>query len=88
MVIHLDPVSLKEYYSNVEYLSFHLCSQDRPEQRESFEKIRRDIALAHGFADLKAFNTSFKETFRKSPTEYRKRLNLENRSNDPLFKKK
>ena len=44
MVIHLDPVSLKEYYSNVEYLSFHLCSQDRPEQRESFEKIRRDMA--------------------------------------------
>lgn len=53
----------------------------------SDEKIL-DIALAHGFADLKAFNTSFKETFRKSPTEYRKRLNLENRSNDPLFKKK
>jgi len=25
MVIHLDPVSLKEYYSNVEYLSFHLA---------------------------------------------------------------
>ena len=210
MVIHLDPVSLKEYYSNVEYLSFHLCSQDSPGQRESFDKIRRDmarmmlsfgqgtpekkllyqrsfydllytivsefppekirsaafkanlknmdsiqgmvkyinrnyhkkisldslakergynpsyvsqlfktcvginfydyltrirlreatlalsqsdekildIALAHGFADLKAFNTSFKETFQKSPTEYRKRLNLENRGNDPFFKKK
>lgn len=44
MVIHLAPVSLKEYYSNVEYLSFHLYSQDRPEQREGFEKIRRDMA--------------------------------------------
>ena len=210
MVIHLDPVSLKEYYSNVEYLSFHLCSQERPERKESFDQIRRDmarmmlffgkgtpekkllyersfydllytivsefppekirsaafkanlknmdsiegmikyinrnyhkkisldslakesgynpsyvsqlfktcvginfydyltrirlreatlalsrsdekildIALAHGFADLKAFNTSFKETFRKSPTEYRKMLNLENRGNDPFFKKK
>ena len=37
---------------------------------------------------MKAFNTSFKETFQKSPTEYRKRLNLENRGKDPLFKKK
>ena len=36
-----------------------------------------DIALENGFSDLKAFNTSFRETFRKSPTEYRKMLNME-----------
>lgn len=215
MVIHLDPVSLREYYDNVEYLSFHLCSREpggkeQKAKEQAFGRIRRDmarmmlaaqgetprqkllfecslydllytivsefppekirsaafkanlknmdsihgmvkyinknyykrisldslakesgynssyisqlfktcvginfydyltrirlreatralsqsdekildIALAHGFSDLKSFNTSFKETFRKSPTEYRKMLNLENRSNDPFFKKR
>ena len=208
MVIHLDPIFLKEYYDDVEYLSFSLCSIDHPEKSEIFRRIRRnmaqmmlsgdsalpekhlmfersfydliftvisefpparirsaafktnmknmdsiqkmvkyinknyhkkisldslaresgynpsyvsqlfksclginfydyltrirlreatralsqsdrkilDIALENGFSDLKAFNTSFRETFRKSPTEYRKMLNMENRGNDPFFK--
>ncbi len=33
-----------------------------------------DIAFANGFADVKALNTSFKERFGKSPSQYRKML--------------
>lgn len=46
-----------------------------------------DIALENGFSDLKAFNSVFKETFQKSPTEYRRGLNEENCRHDILFKK-
>lgn len=210
MVLHLDPMFLKDYYPNVEYLSFHICSENHPEKEKAFEKIRRslalmmlnasekepesrllfqksfydliytmisemppeimpsaafqlnqkkqdaiikmiryihknyskkisldslaresgynpsyvsqlfksyvginfydyltrirlreatrdlsqsdkkilDIALDHGFSDLKAFNSNFKENFQKSPTEYRKMLNQENKGNDLDFKKK
>lgn len=52
------------------------------------EKKILDIALENGFSDLKAFNSNFKENFRKSPTEYRKQLNEENCKNDSDFKKK
>lgn len=33
-----------------------------------------DIAYAHGFSDIKAFNISFKERFGKTPSEYRRKL--------------
>jgi AraC-like DNA-binding protein/quercetin dioxygenase-like cupin family protein len=46
-----------------------------------------EIALENGFPDIKAFNSAFKENFGKSPTEYRKQLNSENRKNDINFKK-
>lgn len=46
-----------------------------------------DIALENGFPDMKAFNSTFKENFGKSPTEYRRQLNSENRKNDINFKK-
>ena len=210
MILHLDPDFLKDYYEDVEYLSFHICSVDNPKKQDIFGRFRRDlawmmleaekeapqsrllfelaffdllytmvsefppermqsaafkanqkqmdsvnkmikyinknyykklslnalakesgynasyvsqlfktyvginfydyltrirlreatralsqsdrkildIALEHGFSDLKAFNTAFKETFRKSPTEYRRLLNTENRGNDPFFKKR
>lgn len=45
------------------------------------------IALENGFPDIKAFNSTFKDNFRKSPTEYRKQLNTENKRNDINFKK-
>lgn len=45
-----------------------------------------DIAVTHGFADLKAFNTAFKKTFGKSPSEYRRQLSDENRASDTAFK--
>lgn len=46
-----------------------------------------DIALENGFPDIKAFNSTFKDNFGKSPTEYRRQLNSENRKNDINFKK-
>jgi AraC-like DNA-binding protein/mannose-6-phosphate isomerase-like protein (cupin superfamily) len=33
-----------------------------------------DIALSHGFSDVKAFNIAFKKNFGKTPSEYRKQL--------------
>lgn len=53
---------------------------------QSSDKIL-DIALENGFSDIKAFNSAFKESFGKSPSEYRKQLNNENRKNDTDFKK-
>ena len=52
------------------------------------DKTILEIALDHGFSDLKSFNSNFKENFKKSPTEYRKLLNTENRGNDLFFKQK
>lgn len=46
-----------------------------------------DIALEHGFSDLKAFNIAFGKTFQKSPTEYRKQLDMESCKYDLTFKK-
>ncbi|NDL66680.1 AraC family transcriptional regulator [Anaerotalea alkaliphila] len=46
-----------------------------------------EIALSNGFPDIKAFNTAFKENFRKSPKEYRSRLNSENAMVDVNFKR-
>ena len=51
------------------------------------EKKILDIALEHGFSDLKSFNFTFKNTFRKSPAEYRRQLNREHLGNDAVFKK-
>jgi AraC-like DNA-binding protein len=46
-----------------------------------------EIALSHGFSDIKAFNSAFKESFGKSPTVYRKQLNDEHIKNDIIFKR-
>lgn len=47
-----------------------------------------DIAFANGFSDVKSFNTSFKDRFGKSPSQYRKLLihtpKLES-SNDKIY---
>ncbi len=45
-----------------------------------------DIAAAHGFADLKSFNTAFRKTFGKTPAEYRKLISDDNRAGDTTFK--
>lgn len=45
-----------------------------------------DIAAAHGFSDLKSFNTAFRKTFGKTPAEYRKLITDDNRSSDTSFK--
>jgi AraC-like DNA-binding protein len=50
-------------------------------------KVISEIALSHGFSDIKAFNTAFKANFGKTPTEYRKQLNSDITKNDISFKK-
>lgn len=41
------------------------------------EKIA-DIALSYGFSDVKSFNTAFRGSFGKTPSEYRKQLQIKN----------
>lgn len=43
------------------------------------EKIS-DIALSHGFSEVKSFNTAFKSSFGKTPSEYRKQLMMDTNS--------
>lgn len=38
------------------------------------KKSISDIALDHGFSDIKAFNKNFKESFGRSPKQYRKEI--------------
>ena len=53
---------------------------------QSDEKIL-EIALEHGFPDLKAFNAAFRENFHKSPTEYRRSLSEDHVQSDMIFKR-
>ncbi|MDW7660785.1 MAG: AraC family transcriptional regulator [Bacillota bacterium] len=46
-----------------------------------------EIALHHGFPDIKAFNIAFKQNFGKSPTAYRKKISDEHIKIDAHFKK-
>lgn len=45
------------------------------------------VALAHGFSDVKAFNAAFKTTFGKTPSDYRKKLNVDITRVDMTFKR-
>jgi AraC-like DNA-binding protein len=69
-----------------DYLTRIRLREATRELSQSENKIL-DIALENGFPDMKAFNSAFKENFGKSPTEYRRQLNNENRKNDINFKK-
>lgn len=46
-----------------------------------------EIALSHGFSDLKSFNTVFRARFSKTPTEYRRQLNETVTKYGPRFKR-
>lgn len=69
-----------------EYLTRVRLREATRELSQSENKIL-DIALEYGFPDMKAFASTFKENFGKSPTEYRRQLTDENRKNDIEFKK-
>lgn len=69
-----------------DYLTRIRLREATRELSQSENKIL-EIALDNGFPDIKAFNSAFKENFGKSPTEYRRQLNSENRKNDINFKK-
>lgn len=68
-----------------EYLTRIRLREATLELSKSEKKIL-DIALEYGFPDIKAFTVAFKESFGKSPTEYRKKLNSEIMKNDVNFK--
>lgn len=51
------------------------------------EKIS-DIALSYGFSDVKSFNTAFKGSFGKTPSEYRKQLATKKDSQSWLTEKR
>lgn len=51
------------------------------------EKIS-DIALSYGFSDVKSFNTAFKNSFGKTPSEYRKQLSIKKDSQIILTEKR
>lgn len=46
-----------------------------------------EIALAHGFPDLKSFNSAFRTSFGKTPTEYRRQLSEDITRYDINFKR-
>ena len=46
-----------------------------------------EIALCHGFSDLKSFNTVFRASFNKTPTEYRRQLDDTVTKYDSCFKR-
>ncbi|TCK97983.1 AraC-like DNA-binding protein [Natranaerovirga hydrolytica] len=53
-----------------------------------FEERISDIALSHGFSDVKSFNTAFKTSFGKTPSEYRRHLSKKKSSLNQLRKKR
>jgi len=53
----------------------------------STDKVVSEVALSHGFPDIKAFNFAFKAKFGKTPTEYRKQLRSDITENDLGFQK-
>lgn len=46
-----------------------------------------DIAFSHGFPDLKSFNSAFRTSFGKTPTEYRRQLSEDITQYDINFKR-
>jgi AraC-like DNA-binding protein len=51
------------------------------------EKIS-DIALSYGFSEVKSFNTAFRSSFGKTPSEYRKQLSMDKTAQSMLKEKK
>ncbi|RTQ90958.1 AraC family transcriptional regulator [Lysinibacillus telephonicus] len=53
-----------------------------------FDEKISDIALSYGFSDVKSFNTAFRNSFGKTPSEYRKQLSSERTLNSELREKR
>ncbi|PMC34749.1 AraC family transcriptional regulator [Bacillus sp. UMB0899] len=51
------------------------------------EKIS-DIALSYGFSEVKSFNTAFRNSFGKTPSEYRKQLSIKKDSQSLVNEKR
>lgn len=51
------------------------------------DKLISDIAIEHGFTNIKAFNTAFRNSFGRSPSSYRSSPDKETIEIDAEFKK-
>lgn len=69
-----------------EYLHRYRLTKATKDLKQS-DKLISDIALEHGFTNIKAFNTIFREHFGRSPSEYRSSLDQETIAIDSEFKK-
>lgn len=69
-----------------EFLQRYRLSRATKNLKNSDERIS-DIALNNGFSNVRAFNSYFKETFKRTPSEYRKSLDKETKDIDAEFKK-
>lgn len=72
--------------SFTEYLLRKRLSGATKDLKQSEKKIA-EIALDHGFPNVRSFNTAFRENFGRSPSEYRQSLDKETLEIDAQFKK-
>lgn len=72
--------------SYTEYLLRKRLSCATKDLKQSEKKIA-EIALDHGFPNVRSFNTAFRENFGRSPSEYRQSLDKETLEIDAQFKK-
>lgn len=72
--------------SFTEYLQRKRLSNATKDLKQSEKKIS-DIAFDHGFSNVRSFNNAFRESFGRSPSEYRESLNKETLEIDAQFKK-
>lgn len=69
-----------------EYLNRYRLARATKDLKEK-DKLVSDIALDHGFSNVKSFNSYFRQAFKRSPSEYRSMLDEEIREIDAEFKK-
>lgn len=72
--------------SFTEYLLRKRLSCATKDLKQSEKKIA-EIALDHGFPNVRSFNAAFRESFGRSPSEYRQSLDKETLEIDAQFKK-
>lgn len=72
--------------SFTEYLQRKRLSNATKDLKQSEKKIS-DIAFDHGFSNVRSFNNAFRESFGRSPSEYRESLDKETLEIDAQFKK-
>lgn len=72
--------------SFTEYLMRKRLSKATKDLKQSEKKIS-EIAYDHGFANVRSFNTAFRDEFGRSPSEYRQSLDKETLEIDAEFKK-
>ena len=91
-LIGYHPKYTSELFSRIvgipftEYLQRQRLSMATKDLKLS-DKLISDIALEHGFTNIKAFNTAFRNSFGRSPSSYRSSLDKETIEIDAEFKK-